>query len=339
MGGKAFKAILAPSSVPRLPPAVYKAVKDRFLPSIETLYHYVSVPPEDPEKSTHGDIDYIVACPKNSADTGSINVHHSFVRQALGALHVIPMQGNRTSNFAVKIESEEWAAQDRLKEENEARRLADAEDIFYQIDVNVCANRNEWERVTFFHSYGDMGMILSLVCKTVGLSLGEKGLKYPRPPNSPILLSDNFEEIISFMGMSMDTWKAGFSRKIEVFEWIATSKFFDPEALRSGNKSKKVKEDRKMYHEFVNWSINKLGTEAIAMVPSIQELEHKAREEALDYFGERETLHALARKRKRELEIKDVFNGNKMKSEPDVTGKVESGTCMNEKARKVLKRW
>lgn len=46
-----------------------------------------------------------------------------------------------------------------------------------QVDVNVCADRAEWERIVFFHGYGDLGMILGLIAKNVGLALGEKGLK------------------------------------------------------------------------------------------------------------------------------------------------------------------
>jgi hypothetical protein len=48
--------------------------------------------------------------------------------------------------------------------------------LFLQVDVHVCEDRNEWDRIMFFHSYGDLGMILGLIAKNNGLKLGSKGL-------------------------------------------------------------------------------------------------------------------------------------------------------------------
>lgn len=46
-----------------------------------------------------------------------------------------------------------------------------------QVDVHVCRDREEWSRVGFFRSYGDMGMMLGLIARNIGLRLGETGLK------------------------------------------------------------------------------------------------------------------------------------------------------------------
>jgi hypothetical protein len=43
--------------------------------------------------------------------------------------------------------------------------------------VHVCTDKEEWTRVIFFNSYGDLGMILGLIARNVGLQLGIKGLK------------------------------------------------------------------------------------------------------------------------------------------------------------------
>jgi hypothetical protein len=52
-----------------------------------------------------------------------------------------------------------------------------------QVDVHVCSDKSEYDRISFFHSYGDMGMILGLIARNSGLALGLKGLKV-----RPILL-------------------------------------------------------------------------------------------------------------------------------------------------------
>ena len=48
---------------------------------------------------------------------------------------------------------------------------------FTQVDVRVCKDKDELDRVMFFHSYGDMGMILGIIARANGLRLGVNGLK------------------------------------------------------------------------------------------------------------------------------------------------------------------
>lgn len=52
---------------------------------------------------------------------------------------------------------------------------------YFQVDVHVCTDKDEWDRIMFCHSYGDLGMILGLIARNVGLSLGSKGLKVCPP--------------------------------------------------------------------------------------------------------------------------------------------------------------
>jgi hypothetical protein len=53
--------------------------------------------------------------------------------------------------------------------------------IYFQVDVHVCMDKDEWDRIMFYNSYGDLGMILGLIGKNAGLSLGSKGLKVCSP--------------------------------------------------------------------------------------------------------------------------------------------------------------
>ena len=190
MGGSAFSSVLQAAAFPRIPPAVYKNLKTRFHPKLAELYTWVGVPIEAPEKLDHGDLDFLVAIPK---DQGTQSVSHQVMKEILGAELVIPMEGNRTSNYAVPISSGEWAAFGYSTEEDDKRKEVADEQIFYQvrswngmvsnltpcfqIDVHVCTDKEEWDRIMFYHSYGDLGMILGLVGKNAGLSFGAKGLK------------------------------------------------------------------------------------------------------------------------------------------------------------------
>lgn len=156
MGGKAFR--LNGGYFPRIPSAAYIALKERYTTILKTLYEHVDTPKEAPEKSDHGDIDFLVCEPL-------VDDAISKVAPAFGASHANLAKGHTTSNFAVP-------ADESLTQ--------DAEGSFYQVDVHECTDVFELERTSFFHSYGDMGMILGLLARPYGFSLGVKGLRVSR---------------------------------------------------------------------------------------------------------------------------------------------------------------
>ena len=57
----------------------------------------------------------------------------------------------------------------------------DAAGSFFQVDVNVCADKAQLERTVFYSSFGDLGYIFGLFAQTAGLSFNIFGLKV-RPP-------------------------------------------------------------------------------------------------------------------------------------------------------------
>lgn len=138
MGGSAFSATLPASALPRIPPVVYHAVKARLTPRLQTLYSIVSTPYEAPEKSDHGDLDFLVCEPLNSAT----EVPYEDVQTLLKAKYVVPMPGNRTSSYAVLIEMGEWERLGHGSEEEEARRCAaetdNQQEIYYQVIPSGC---------------------------------------------------------------------------------------------------------------------------------------------------------------------------------------------------------
>ncbi|KAG6900338.1 hypothetical protein C0993_012295 [Termitomyces sp. T159_Od127] len=242
------------------------------------------------------------------------------------------MDGNRTSNFAVPIAVGEWTTLGHEPEEKEARRLTQDGDIYYQVDVNVCSDKAEFERMVFYHSYGDLGMIMGLLARNVGLTLGEKGLKVraennnfsidlqnqglqlPDPPNPPIELSQSFNEILEFMGWSMDTWKAGFLTKREIFEWAGSTRFFNPGQFRShGEGFRKVKTDRKMYAEFVQWAGEKTALAGEKKGRRTEEQLQELRGLALVHFNKKDLFDTLAREREQRAGLKQAWSGSRVR--------------------------
>ncbi|KAG9006780.1 hypothetical protein FRB94_000464 [Tulasnella sp. JGI-2019a] len=328
MGGSAFSAVLIQGSFPRMPPAVYIALKGRLLPRLRDVYEYVGIPLEAPEKTTYGDLDFVVAGPKVDADSESevdtgkgvvvpVNAPHILVQRAIVAQHVNPVDGNRTSNFAVPIVVGEWGEFGHNKEEDEARNAVETGEIFYQVDINVCTDKEEWERVMFFHAYGDLGIIMSLIARNAGIALGEKGLRLPIPNHQPVQLSQSFDQITEFMGWSMERRKAGFHTKREAFEWAGSSRFFNPSRFRArGEGFGKVKPDRKMYAEFVQWALEKQ-----ALAPKEDEDPEEVKEakrialqdQVLNYFKMKEAFDAMAHERSQRARLKEIWNGTRVR--------------------------
>jgi hypothetical protein len=119
------------------------------------------------------DLDFVVASPKSIGDGADDagKPTHEDVKQALGATFMVPFEANRTSNFAIPI-TKDWLAQGGCLDKDTPQR-----EIYCQVDVHVCADEGEWNRIVFFHGFGDLGMIFGLVARNCGFSLGTKGLK------------------------------------------------------------------------------------------------------------------------------------------------------------------
>lgn len=122
---------------------------------------------------------------------------------------------------------------------------------------------------------------------------------------------------MEFMGLSMNIWAVGFRTKREIFEWVGTSRFFNPNTFKSeGEGSKRVKPERKMYAEFVQWIMEgraDAAGDAGALNIKRSEWRLAARDEALVFFHQKETFDAMARERDQRSLLKQVFSGSKVR--------------------------
>ena len=130
MGGSAFRTVLQVAALPRIPPAIYRNLKAHLYPKLSELYTWVRVPIEVPETLDYGDLDFVVAIPKNQSFQ---SLSHQITKETLGAEFVIPMEGNRTSNYAIPISPGEWALFGHSAEEDDKRKTVADGQIFYQV--------------------------------------------------------------------------------------------------------------------------------------------------------------------------------------------------------------
>jgi hypothetical protein len=135
----------------------------------------------------------------------------------------------------------------------------------------------------------------------------------PNPPNPPFDLSESFDEIASFLGYSLKTFHEGFKTNQQVYEWAASSKYFDPRDFRTqGPGITKVKVERTMYAEFVKWVETRPRTTSLNL-PSREERQRQIREEALIFFNKKEEFESLARDRQNRSRLKEVFSGSRIR--------------------------
>ncbi|KAI5121076.1 hypothetical protein M0805_008589 [Coniferiporia weirii] len=282
MGGKAFTE-LDNGLFPRIPTHIYNPLKERLGAQLKTLYAFVGTPAEAPQKADHGDVDFVVCDPltveasaaAGATDSGPYDIllaHADALLRAkslLGAEHITLVEGHRTSNFAIPAGAE---------------LSADWEGKFFQVDVHVCKDRAEWDRLLFFHSYGDLGMILGLLARAHGLTLGVKGLRthYAQPSEARISsfpLSESLREILAFLGLSLDTWEQGFATREEIFAWVTSSRLFVPRRLTvayPAQEKRAARQQRAMYDAFLRYS------HALAVAESGSDLSRSGSETEVD---------------------------------------------------------
>ena len=157
MGGKAFAQLLPHASFPRIDAQTYQSLKQHYLSRLTPLFALVGVPAEAPEKTTYGDLDYLVAGPLSQP------VSLNQLQQVLGATHVVTDEGDHMPHFAVPVPTTEVVPHIEGQ-------------TYYQVDVTTCSV-DEWPKVMFYHAYGDLGIILGRLLKEYGLTYGSRGLR------------------------------------------------------------------------------------------------------------------------------------------------------------------
>lgn len=151
MPNKSFTAKLGEEAFPLRPTESYTKLKVSVGDKLKSIYKVVGVPAPSPEKAEHGDIYFVVCEPVGTVSPAQM-------QKTLGA-QLMEEDGSRIAHFAVPT----------------------AGGKFVQVNVETCANTVEYEGIMFFRSYGDLGMILGVLAKAHGLSLGSKGLKVCSP--------------------------------------------------------------------------------------------------------------------------------------------------------------
>ncbi|KAF2718976.1 hypothetical protein K431DRAFT_314484 [Polychaeton citri CBS 116435] len=250
MGGDAFAQAVSQSEdhptlhTPRMDPATYTSLRDTYTQKLVSCLPSARVLPykEAPEKTDYGDIDYLVAT--------SDAVNFSELAQHIGAAAYLP-RGTNTASFAVRhdghVGSEPTRYTQIASDRPNARQPSKTVtlELYAQVDLAV-ASLDEADWRMFMASYSDLSGIIGNIIRNVGFTLNHSGLYLrlreldeAKPKNyinvsdsdGMVLLTDDVSMALSFLGLDVSSYDAGFDTLADMYAWVAGCKYLYPEAI------------------------------------------------------------------------------------------------------------
>ncbi|KAL6246135.1 hypothetical protein RBB50_007288 [Rhinocladiella similis] len=254
MRGLVFKEDGLPT--PRMPPEVYHHVSSRVQRLLEPHFKFVGIPIQAPGKKSHGDVDVFVAKPLNNARTINrialsdiLEAHRSKNMGSRSLFHfalpwpeyLLELRTDNIANDNERQEREQEVRKARFPFATEpkasyATTSPDPEEIFCQVDIQICGNEQSFKWHLF---YGDLCSMLGGIIRHAGLTC-TKGLqlriKEMEPYNklqSRVKMTDDPKVVLDYLGLDINRYEKPFNSWDEMMAYAATCRFHDPGRWRN----------------------------------------------------------------------------------------------------------
>ena len=187
----------------------------------------------------------------------------------------------------------------------------------HQVDLIIIQEGYE-NMARFSYAYGDTGMIMCMMLKKTGLTLGMYSLKYTCA-EWQISLSHDIETIFQFLGMDSGRWVRGFDNEKDLFGFLGTCRFFN--ATVSWNHETKSRAcQRPMFRRWLDHVQNACPRQTSFDSEAILQA-------AITFFDKRTEYDAVQKKLSEAKLIKSLFNGSLVKA---WTGNKVTGPALGE---------
>ncbi|RYP23374.1 hypothetical protein DL767_008828 [Monosporascus sp. MG133] len=240
---------------PRMPPHVYRHIREKVHAALRQRFLVVASPIESPGKIDYGDVDVFVCwdtvgrfgeCDSVQAIRKCLDATElENIRLLVGAAHaLVERKQNVTAQLAIP-----WPETAGMETTEESRpRLA-------QIDFHICCSLQDLEWQIFQCAHGDIFWFMHTMLRPFGLTLGVAGLQLriaeieDETNNHEIFLSNQSSEILKFLGLRPEgiEWERPFQSNDGLFDYASTCRFFHDfgdenlsEADRKRMRSRKV---------------------------------------------------------------------------------------------------
>lgn len=120
-----------------------------------------------------------------------------------------------------------------------------------------------------YFSWNDLGNFIGRVARRCGMKFGHDGLWFclREVDNEDrmikeVLITDVFDEALHILGYDVDRYHRGFDTKDDIFDYVTTSKFFDPTGFVLANRnytSRTRDKKRQMYTDFLQYIRDRYG--------------------------------------------------------------------------------
>jgi hypothetical protein len=249
MGGKTFAGATAtgqsPPETPRMSSAEYENLERILHSRLQAIFpgQRVATLIEAPEKTSHGDIDFVVAHDGQQLDLVKVanEIGAYAVIRSNGACYLAYRRdGSRSPLPAIEFTASKTVVSiEKHLQENKVGTFA-------QVDVRfISAHDFDWHMFT--HAYGGLLSILGHMATNAGFRIDDKGLslrlqsfddakafhslKMPAALGYCLLSSKDPDKVMHFLGLSTDKYYAGFATWQELFTWISMCKFVSTEVI------------------------------------------------------------------------------------------------------------
>lgn len=130
----------------------------------------------------------------------------------------------------------------------------------YQVDF-ISADSDAAEYTQAYLSHNDLGNLLGRQIKRFNITHGMDGLWYDHYINNKahrtrFLLSQDPYQILRILGLDIEKFKNGFDTYEEMFDYVQSSKYFNPEIFKFenlNNRNRVRDKKRKVYNQFLQY--------------------------------------------------------------------------------------
>lgn len=132
----------------------------------------------------------------------------------------------------------------------------------YNVQVDIISTPVESFDFAFgYFSYNDLGNLIGRIAHRRGMKFGHDGLWYIHRRGDrllkDILITLDFREALEYLGFDADHYfSRGFETYDKMFNWVKTSKYFDPVAYPLEHRNHRARtrdRKRKTYNMFLEW--------------------------------------------------------------------------------------
>lgn len=328
MGGAAFRQAVAAGhptlNTPRMTPDEYGRLKETYLAKIRGYFSErdvkVAVLKEAPEKLSYGDIDLFIGLDKQ--------VDFMHLANTVGATGLIVHSAGDVQKCTMGVLTDRTPSQhptilyqtiDTSMNGSAAHSPTDiTPEAYAQIDINVISlELVDWH--TFYSAYGDLNGLFGHILTHLGFTVTDRGLwlrmkeldaaKDIERVNvadhlGKLFLSRDPAQVMSFLGLSVEVWNAGFATLDQLYEWLSACRMLHPVAIklrRDKAHERKREERRDVYRRFFfDWLPERMPemsrtSEKDEQRVQIAQLRQRYLDEALDFFDKRAIYNEVHR--------------------------------------------